>query len=41
MPEIPVAHWWRTFKKTPATIANNSDTKKAGTMPGLDYYIED
>jgi hypothetical protein len=22
MPEIPVAHWWRTLKKTPATLAS-------------------
>jgi hypothetical protein len=28
MPEIPVAHWWRISKKTPATNANNSGIKK-------------
>jgi len=32
-----VAHSWRTFKKTPATLANNSGTKKP-VLPGLNHH---
>jgi hypothetical protein len=27
--KFPMAHWWRTFKKTPATNANNTGIKTA------------
>jgi hypothetical protein len=30
-----MAHSWRTFKKTPATLANNSGTKPAATVANI------